>query len=70
MLAPHCLGPAWDPGHAGSKPRQFIDAVRWSASTLRRHDLLRAFTKWHPVGKRFRGWVEADAFHRMFRALA
>jgi transposase len=33
-------------------------------------DLSDDFGKWHSVFKRFRRWVKADAFHRMFRALA
>ena len=31
---------------------------------------LKRQAKWSSVVKRFRRWVKADAFHRMFRALA
>ena len=31
---------------------------------------LRRSAKWNSVFKRFRRWVQADAFYRMFRALA
>ena len=59
------------PGRTGPDPRLFVEAVVWIARTgCAWRDLPDAFGKWSTVFKRFRRWVMADAFNRMFRALA
>ena len=70
-IAPYCLGRECDPGRTGPDPRLFVKAVLWIARTgCRWRDLPGEFGKWNTVFKRFRRWVKADAFYRMFRALA
>ena len=71
IIAPHCLGRDCDPGRTGPAPRLFVEAVLWIARTgCPWRDLPSEFGGWNTVFKRFRRWVKADAFYRMFRALA
>jgi transposase len=71
IIAPHCLGRECDPGRTGPDPRLFVEAVLWIARTgCPWRDLPVEFGGWNTVFKRFRRWVKADAFYRMFRALA
>lgn len=71
IIAPHGPGRECDPGRTGSDPRPFFKAVLWSVRTgCSWRDHPDAFGKWNSVFKRFRRWVKADAFYRIFRALA
>ncbi len=48
-----------------------MEAVRWIARTgCPWRDLPMEFGSWNTVDKRLRRWVKANAFYRMFRALA
>jgi transposase len=70
-MAPHCLGKPSDPGRSGTDNRLFVEAVLWIArpgSPWR--DLASSFGKWNTVFKRFRDWVKADAFERLFDAVS
>ena len=70
-MEPFCLGEPTDPGRTGSDGRLFLEAILWIARTgsLWR-DLPPAFGKWNTVFKRFRDWVKADVFKRMFDAVS
>ena len=70
-IEPHCLGKASDPGRTGGDARLFIEAVLWIARTGSPwRDLPEVFGNWNTVFKRFRHWVKADVFKRIFDALS
>ena len=66
-----CLGKPTDPGRTGGDARLFTEAVLWIARTGSPwRDLPPTFGKWNTVFKRFRDWVRADVFKRMFDAVS
>lgn len=66
-MEPHCLGKPTDPGRTGGDNRMFLEAVLWIARTGSPwRDLPPMFGKWNTVFKRYRDWVEADVFKRLF----
>ena len=68
-MAPHCLGKPSDPGRSGSDNRLFLEAVLWIARTGSPwRDLPAAFGRWNTIFKRYRDWVKADVFQRLFAA--
>ena len=71
LIAPHCLGKRSDPGRTGGDGRLFLEAVLWIARTGSPwRDLPPRLGKWNTVFKRFRDWVKADVFKRIFDALS
>jgi transposase len=70
-MEPFCLGKPTDPGRTGGDTRLFTEAVLWIARTGSPwRDLPTLFGKWNTVFKRFRDWVKADVFQRMFDAVS
>jgi transposase len=70
-IEPHCLGKPSDPGRTGGDARLFLEAVLWIARTGSPwRDLPEVFGNWNTVFKRFRHWVKADVFKRIFDALS
>jgi transposase len=68
-MAPHCLGKSTDPGRSGGDNRLFIEATLWSVRTGSPwRDLPDVFGTWNTVFKRYRDWVTADVFKRIFDA--
>ena len=68
-MAPHCLGKPTDPGRTGGDGRMFLEAVLWIARTGSPwRDLPPVFGKWNTVFKRYRDWVKADVFKKIFDA--
>ena len=71
LMEPHCLGKKTDPGRTGGDGRLFMEAVLWIARTGSPwRDLPALFGPWNTVFKRFRYWVEADVFQRIFEAVS
>ncbi len=70
-MGPFCLGKPTDPGRTGGDARLFVEAVLWIARTGSPwRDLPPSFGKWNSVFKRFRDWVQAGVFQRMFAAVS
>ena len=68
-MEPHCLGKPTDPGRSGSDNRRFVEAVLWIARTGSPwRDLPAFFGNWNSVFKRYRDWVKAGVFTRLFKA--
>lgn len=71
LIEPHCLGKASDPGRSGTDNRMFIEGVLWIARTGSPwRDLPPEFGKWNTQFRRYRDWVKADVFARIFEALS
>lgn len=69
-MEPYCLGKARDPGRSGSDNRVFIEAILWIVRTGSPwRDLPEMFGNWNTVFKRYRDWVKADVFKRIFDAV-
>jgi transposase len=70
-MEPHCLGKPTDPGRSGIDNRLFVEAVLWIARTGSPwRDLPAVFGKWNTVFKRFRDWVKAGVFKKLFDAVS
>ncbi|MDH2347165.1 IS5 family transposase [Bradyrhizobium sp. SSUT18] len=70
-MEPLCLGKPSDPGRSGKNNRLFVEAVLWIARTGSPwRDLPRAFGHWNSVYTRFRDWVKADVWKRLFDAVS
>ena len=70
-MQPFGLGKPTDPGRTGGDARLFVEAVLWIARTGSPwRDLPVSFGNWNTVFKRFRDWVKADVFKRMFDAVS
>ena len=69
-MASHCLGKPGDAGRRGTDNRLFVEAVLWIVRTGSPwRDLPEEFGKWNTVFKRFRDWVKADIWQKLFDAV-
>lgn len=70
-IEPHCLGKPTDPGRTGGDCRRFVEAAPWIAGAGSPwRDLPEEFGNWNTVFKRFRHWVKADVFKRIFDSVS
>ncbi|MGY3294838.1 transposase [Bradyrhizobium sp. LM3.6] len=70
-MEPHCLGKPGDPGRSGKDNRLFVEAVLWIARTGSPwRDLPAMFGHWNSTFTRFRDWVKADVWKRLFEAIS
>ena len=68
-MEPHCLGKVTDRGRSGRDNRLFVEGVLWIARTGSPwRDLPPWFGKWNSVFVRYRDWVKAGVFQRLFEA--
>ena len=69
-MEPLCLGKPGDPGRSGKDNRLFVEAVLWIARTGSPwRDLPPSLGNWNSVFTRFRDWVKADIWKRLFDAV-
>lgn len=70
-MSPLCLGKVGDRSRSGSDNRLFVEAVFWIVRTGSPwRDFPKEFGKWNTVFKRFRDWVKADVFQKLFDAVS
>ena len=64
-------GKATDPGATGKDNRLFLEAVLWRVRTgVPWRDLPSEFGRWNSVFQRFRRWVRAGVFDRLFERMS
>jgi transposase len=64
-------GTATDPGATGKDNRLFLEAVLWRLRTGSPwRDLPSGFGNWNSVFQRFRRWVRAGVFERLFERVS
>ena len=69
-IEPLCLGSLTVPGRNGADTRLFLEAVLWIVRTdAPWRDLPPEFGNWNSTFGRFRRWVQAHVFKRIFDAL-
>ena len=70
-MEPLCLGKPGDPGRSGKDNRLFVEAVLWIVRTGSPwRDLPPSFGNWNSVFTRFRDWVKAEVWQRLFEAVS
>ena len=70
-IADKVPGKKGDPGRSGKDNRLFVEAVLWIARTGSPwRDLPPSFGHWNSVFTRFRDWVKADIWKRLFDAVS
>src|SRR3954451_19992768 len=70
-MQPRCLGKPGDPGRSGKNNRLFVEAVLWVVRTGSPwRDLPPAFGHWNSIFTRFRDWVKAGVWQRLFDAVS
>src|SRR5215212_3796664 len=70
-MEPRCLGKPGDPGRSGKDNRLFVEAVLWIVRTGSPwRDLPPSFGHWNSVFTRFRDWVKAGVWQRLFDAVS
>ncbi|CAA9514098.1 MAG: Mobile element protein [uncultured Solirubrobacteraceae bacterium] len=64
-------GKATDPGATGKDNRLFLEAVLWRVRTGSPwRDLPSGFGHWNSIFQRFRRWVRAGVFERLFERVS